>query len=181
MKNIGVIFANGFEEIEGITIVDVLRRAGLICQMVGLNGETSTGAHGIKIVMDTTFDAFKETKFDAIILPGGMPGAENLRDSRKLIEVLKKTNEAGKLIAAICAAPIALAAAELLHGKNVTCYPGFEKQLTGACITGNRIQVDGNIITGNGPGSAMDFSYQILEYLGCSKQAVELREGMLAK
>lgn len=181
MKNIGVIFANGFEEIEGLTIVDILRRAGLICQMVGLSGETATGAHGIKVVMDCTFDAFKDTKYDAIILPGGMPGAENLRDSRKLLESLKKASEADKLIAAICAAPIALAAADILHGKNVTCYPGFESQLTGACYTASRVQVDGNIITANGPGSAMDFSYQILEYLGCSKQAVELREGMLAK
>ncbi len=181
MKKIGVVFANGFEEIEAVTVVDILRRAGLPCQMVGLSGERITGAHGIEFVMDCTFEQFKDSNYDAIILPGGMPGADNLKESRKLLENLKHSNEAGKLIAAICAAPIVLAASGILHGINVTCYPGFEKQLEGACHIPNRVTVDGNIITANGPGSAMDFSYQILEYLGYSKEAVELRRGMLAK
>lgn len=181
MINVGVVFANGFEEIEGLTIVDILRRANIPCQIVGLNNESITGAHGIRIYTDLLFEQFRATKFDAIILPGGMPGASNLKDHHKLLECLKGANEQGKLIAAICAAPIVLAAAGILHGKKVTCYPGFEKQLDGACHIESRVQIDGNIITANGPGSAMDFSYQILEYLGYSKEAVALRQAMLAK
>ncbi len=182
MKNVAVVFANGLEEIEGITIVDIMRRAGVLCQIVGLNNDTVTGAHGISIKTDAILEDLNGNgHLDAIILPGGMPGSSNLKDNRKLIELLKKVDNAGGIVAAICAAPIALHEAGLLHGKNYTCYPGFEKEIEGGCFTGKRVEIDGNIITGNGPGSAMDFSYSLLDALGFSKQAVELKEGMLAK
>lgn len=182
MKNVAVIFANGFEEIEGITIVDIMRRAGVLCQTVGLISDTVTGAHGVSIKVDSTIGEINGNgSIDAVILPGGMPGSTNLKDNRKLIEYLKKVDNDGGIIAAICAAPIALAEAELLNGKNYTCYPGFENEIQHGCFTGKRVEIDGNIITGNGPGSAMDFSYALLDALGFSKKSVELREGMLAK
>ncbi|MCK5883888.1 MAG: DJ-1/PfpI family protein [Bacteriovoracaceae bacterium] len=182
MKNVVVMFANGFEEIEGITIVDIMRRAGVLCQTVGISSDAATGAHGVCIKLDATLSELnKNGKIDAVILPGGMPGATNLKENRKLIEYLKTVNNEGGIIAAICAAPIALDAADLLHGKNYTCYPGFEKEIKSGRFTSKRVVVDGNIITSNGPGSAMDFSYALLDSLGLSRQSVELREGMLAK
>lgn len=174
MTKVLTILAEGFEETEAIIPVDVLRRLNVEVVTAGLTGEKITGAHNVAWEADTVLENTDITEFDAVILPGGMPGSANLRESDKVMEVLKKASEGGKLLCAICAAPIALGRAGLIKGKKVTAYPGFEKQLEGAEYTGNLVEKDGNVITGKGPGAAFKFAYTIAGALGLEKEAAEL-------
>lgn len=179
MKKVVVIFADGFEETEGVSIVDVLRRAGLDVSMVGLDAVVVTGAHGIELSMDCTIDSITPNELDALVLPGGMPGAKNLADSRVVVDIIRSVHERGKHVAAICAAPIALAAAGIIDSRKVTCYPGFEQQLGNILHTAARVQVDGNIVTGAGPGAALEFAVTLVSELGDPDTAAELRKAML--
>ncbi|MBQ2748124.1 MAG: DJ-1/PfpI family protein [Firmicutes bacterium] len=162
-----VFLAEGFEEMEAITPVDVLRRVDIPAYLVStIPGEkTVTGAHGIKITADLCFE---EADFDAcnmIILPGGLPGATNLGAHEELCGKIKAFaaagEEGGKYVAAICAAPMVLGALGVLEGKMATIYPGMEEELKGAIPMKNRVVVDGNIITSKGPGTAMEFAVEI--------------------
>lgn len=169
MKKIAVLFANGTEEIEGITPVDVLRRAGATCDVVSVSGEYPVGSHGITIKAEILIENIDGDSYDAVVIPGGMPGAVNISSNFFAVRFIKKMVDSGKLVCAICASPaVVLARHDLLHGKKATCYPAedfissikFDGEYTGASV-----ERDGNLITANGPKSAMDFSIEIVKAL----------------
>lgn len=175
MPKVAVILANGFEEIEALTVVDVLRRANITCHMVGFE-DTVTGSHAIQVQADRVFDG-NLSEYDMIVLPGGMPGSSHLRDNEQLITELQKFEKIGKKVAAICAAPIALNQAGLLEGRNFTCYDGVQEQIADGHYSKETVVVDGNVITSRGPATALAFAYHLVETLG--GDAESLRNGML--
>lgn len=175
MKKIAVIFKDGYEEVEALTPVDILRRANVQVDMIGMDSQQVKSSHQIVISMDKLFDE-SIYEYDGIILPGGLPGSTNLRDDQRVIDLIKNFDESKKLVAAICAGPIALAKAGVLKDRVCTCSPGFEDQLTGANYQEAIVQVDGHIVTGKGPAAALEFGYTILEYLGYD--STSLRQGM---
>ena len=160
-----LFLATGFEEIEALTTLDILRRCGLEVKTVSITGtRLIQGAHGIPVMADCLFRRKDMEECDAVILPGGMPGAKNLMACESLNRAIAAFHEKGGLIAAICAAPMILGGLNLLVGKNVTCYPGFEEYLTGANCTTELVVEDGNIITGRGPGAAVEFAFTIARH-----------------
>ena len=172
--------ANGTEEIEALTVVDVLRRAGVDIKTVSINDtEEVVMSHGTKMTCDLAFADADLSDADMLLLPGGLPGAYNLNDHEGLREALVKHAKAGKKYGAICAAPLVLGGLGLLEGKKATCYPGFEDQMIGATYTADVYTVDGNVITGCGPAATLPYSYAILEMFGLSQEADALREGMM--
>ena len=170
MKKVATILANGFEEIEALTIVDVLRRAGIDCDLVGME-ETVTGSHQITVEVDRLWNG-DLSDYDGIFLPGGMPGAANLRDNPELIAALQEESRKGKIISAICAAPIVLARAGLL--KN---YDGFEEEIQDGHYQKETVVKDGNLLTSRGPSTALALAYTLVEQFGGDAQS--LRQGML--
>lgn len=175
MAKVAVIFAPGFEEIEALTVVDVLRRAQIQVDMVGW-ANSVRGSHAITVEMDQVWP-LSLAPYDAVVLPGGMPGAATLRDQEDLVHALNKHHQEGKLVAAICAAPIALAQAGILADKTYTCYDGFEQQITDGHYVKESVVVDDRVITSRGPASAMAFAYELVDQLGGNAQA--LRQAML--
>lgn len=171
-----LFLADGFEEIEALATVDILRRGGVDILTVGTSGDEIEGAHGIRIKADISIDLVEPDKMEGMILPGGIPGTPNLEKNDKVQALLDFSMQNGLWICAICAAPSILGKKGFLNGKKATCYPGFEETLTGAKI-GEGVCVDGNIITGQGAGKSLDFAFAILDALG--KNADELRKGML--
>lgn len=166
MKKIAIFFAEGYEEIEALTVVDLCRRAGILVDMVSVTDSLQvTGAHGIPVVMDKMLAEVEFDTLDMLVLPGGMPGTRNLEQVPLLMEQVKAFAAAGKYIAAICAAPSVFGHLGLLAGKNACCYPGFEEELTGANVMFHPCEADGNIITSRGMGCAIDFSLKIIEKL----------------
>lgn len=165
MSKIGVFMAEGCEEIEGLTVVDVARRAGLEIEMISVSGEREVkGSHGIVFHADTVIDQADFGGFDGIVLPGGMPGTLNLGESETVNRVIKEFAESGRLVAAICAAPSVLGQAGILEGKKATCHPGFEEKLTGADCKEEPVVVDSNVITSRGMGTAIPFALEIVRY-----------------
>jgi len=182
MKKVFIHFANGFEEVEAITPVDVFRRAGFEVTTVSVTGKKEvTSTRGIVVLADALFQEVDYTGADLVVLPGGQPGSDNLNRHEGLIKQIRLLHEKGRLIAAICAAPRVLASAGILKGKRVTCYPGTDELLTGATVTGNMVEVDGNIITGKGPGAAMKFSLTLVELLAGKSKADELKKAMFVE
>ncbi|MBQ7032804.1 MAG: DJ-1/PfpI family protein [Clostridia bacterium] len=171
-----LFLADGFEEIEALATVDILRRADIPVLTVAVTGQTVSGAHGIQVEADIPLENVEPDKMRGMILPGGIPGTPNLEASDGVMQLLDFAAENGLLIAAICAAPSILGKKGLLSGKKATCYPGFEKYLAGA-VLGDKICVDGNIITGQAAGVAADFAFAIIESAG--KDAKAVRESML--
>ena len=164
---IAVIFASGTEEIEGITPVDVLKRAGVDCRIVTVGEQTIVGSHGIKIQGDMLTSELDINDFDGIVIPGGMPGAKNIANDKSVGKALLIANAQNKMVASICASPaVVLAKLGILNGKKATCYPAEDFIQKLDCYTAKNVEVDGNIITANGPKSAMEFSLKICEYLG---------------
>ncbi|MEZ5105926.1 MAG: DJ-1/PfpI family protein [Draconibacterium sp.] len=181
MENIAVFLANGFEEIEAVSIIDVLRRANLEVTIISITGKTEVkGSHNIVINADLLFEDVNFNKVDMIVLPGGMPGAKNLNNHEGLKKQIIQFNQAGKPLAAICAAPLVYGQLGILKGKKATCFPGFEDYLMNANITNSKTQVDGNIITGKGAGVAIDFALKIVEMLRGKDIAQELAQRMIA-
>ena len=179
MKSIAILFIDGFEEIEGITIADVLRRADFNTLLVGVEKKTVTGSHGITLTMDKLLKDVSKDDLDAVVLPGGMPGAARLAENSAVTELLKAVSTQKKKVGAICAAPIALHSAGLLNNKKVTCYPSFEPHLVNSICTGESVTIDGHIITGQGPGAALEFSLSLVEFFGKPEKSRELRKAML--
>lgn len=173
--SLAIILAPGFEEIEALTVVDVLRRAEIGIDMVGFE-EVVSGAHEISVQSDKLLADVDLQTYEGIILPGGLPGAEHLRDHPQVIAGLQELHEKGKLVAAICAAPIALAEAGLLIDINYTCFPGFEEDIAEGQHQDSLVTQANNIITSRGPATALEFAYTIVDYLGGDSS--ELREGM---
>ena len=167
MANILVPLAEGFEELEAITLIDLLRRAGFSVVTAGLDDQPVRASRGNVIIPDSSIARVKDQDFDLIVLPGGLPGADNLRNDAQLQALLQRQNDAGKMIGAICAAPKALASAGVLQGKKITCYPGALDQVDSSSfdITPERVQIDGNVVTSRGPGTAMDFALELIELL----------------
>ncbi|MBN2193739.1 MAG: DJ-1/PfpI family protein [Polyangiaceae bacterium] len=179
MAKVAVLIADGFEEIEAVTIIDVLRRAGLDVTVAGLGGDTVLGAHGIRIHVDTPVDRLSAAEFDAVVLPGGHRNAEQLRDDARVQTLVRAAADSDKFVAAICAAPIALERAGVLEGKQATCYPGYE--LPSAEYSNDRVVEDGRLVTSRGPGTAMEFSLALVRRLVGHAKATDLRQGMLVK
>lgn len=166
-----VFLAKGFEELEALAPVDVLRRAGVTVKTVGVTGKRVSGSHGISVNCDITVNEATFDELDGIILPGGLPGTTNLEADETVQRFIDYAAENGKIIGAICAAPMILGHKGLLQGKNAVCYTGFEKELTGAHVLDRPAVRDGNIVTGWGAGGAMDFA---LLYLAAISDNEEL-------
>ncbi len=177
-----LFLADGFEEIEALYTLDVLRRAEIDVLSVGVPAKTATGSHKIPVVCDITVDELPfDDNFDMIILPGGLPGAANLDNDKSVNRYIEIAVEKGKYIAAICAAPYILGKRGLLKGKKATCFPGFEKYLEGAEIVDKGAVKDGNIITGRAMGSAHTFALTILEALNGRGCASEMKKKIILK
>jgi len=179
MKKVFIHLANGFEEVEAITPVDVLRRAGCEVTLVSVTGKREvTSARGLAVQSDRLFEDMDYSQADVILFPGGQPGSDNLTRHEGLKKLIPEFHRQGKMIAAICAAPMVLANAGILQGKKVTCYPGTESMLKGAICTSNVVEIDGNIITGKAPGAAMKFSLALAEQLFGQSKVNELKKAM---
>lgn len=179
MGTVYVFFADGFEEVEAFTAVDVMRRAGLNVEMVTVTpDEIVTGAHDVPVLCDKNIANCDFFDADMVVLPGGMPGAATLDKCDDLRKLILRFAQENRPIAAICAAPMVLGKLGLLKGKKATCYPGFEQFLEGAECTGALVERDGNIITGKGPGAAMAFALAAVECLTGKEKAKELKEAM---
>lgn len=177
-----LFLAEGFEEIEALTVVDLLRRAQIDIKTVSITGAKKvTGSHNIAVEADTLFENEKFEQVDMLVLPGGMPGTKHLGEHDGLVQLLKDNFKENKKIAAICAAPSVLGMNGLLEGKKATCYPGFEDKLVGAVYTGKGAEEDGNIITGKGMGTAIDFSLKIIEKLKDKAQADKIADSICYK
>jgi 4-methyl-5(b-hydroxyethyl)-thiazole monophosphate biosynthesis len=182
MKKAFVYFADGFEEIEAITIIDVLRRAEIPTLMVSITGKKEvTGAHDVKMSTDALFEEVDVAEAEILILPGGLPGADHLNAHAGLKDQLKSFHGQGKNVAAICAAPQVLGGLNILKDEKAVCYPGFEEKLTGAEVSYDPALKSGNIITGRGPGAALDFALLIVEELKGKELADNLARGMLVQ
>lgn len=180
MKDLLVVYANGLEEVEALTVVDFARRAGLEVLTVSIYGEREVrGANGISILADALFDEVNADDFRAIYLPGGLPGAENLRDKDELVMTLQHFAKEGKLVSAICAAPVALDRGELLTEGRFTCYPGYEEHIKTKGRLDEIVVKEGNIITGMGPALAMDMAFAIIEELAGKEAKESVMEGTL--
>lgn len=173
-----ILLAEGFEEAEAVVPADILRRLEIEALLVGVGAKTVRGAHGIEITADKTLNRVMDVLPDALILPGGMPGAKNLDANPKVRELLLKTAQAGGIIAAICAAPMVPGRLGLLQGRRAVCYPGFEEHLTGALPTDSPVVRDGQFITGKGPGAACDFGFEIGAALTDDVSAAFVRRAM---
>ena len=179
---IHVLLATGYEEIEAVTTIDILRRCGLPVQTCSVTGTRLIhGAHNLPVMADALFRKSTIEEGDCIVLPGGMPGTNNLWASESLKKALVALNEKGILIAAICAAPMILGKLGILNGKNATCYPGFEEHLLGASVSSNLVVEDGNIITGRGPGAATEFAFAIASRYVSAQEIAQVRLGMILK
>ena len=173
-----LFLANGFEECEAITPLDILRRANVEVKTVGIGSNVITGSHNITINCDTVNKDLSFDNLEAIILPGGIPGTPNLEKDRTVQQAIDYSQENGLLICAICAAPSILGHKGILNNKNATCYPGFENELIGAKIADEKTVLDGNIITARGAGAASDFGFKILEYLKGKEIAQQIKNAM---
>lgn len=185
MANALILLAEGFEEIEAVTIVDVLRRAEVAVTTAALTAKRVLGAHGIVVEADRLLDDVQADGidagggrgFDALVLPGGMPGSRHLRDDARVKQLIVEQVRAARLVAAICAAPIALEAAGILAGRAATSYPGYD--LPSARYQEERVVVDGKLVTSRGPGTALEFALTLVELLVSPECARQLREGMI--
>ena len=180
MEKIVVFLANGFEEIEAIAPIDILRRAELDVVTVSISdSKTVTGAHGIKVEADQLFTETTFGENDYYVLPGGYDGMLNLSAHQGVNELLKKQHSEGKKLAAICASPSVLGKLGILEGKEAICYPGFEGKLTGAVISKKSVVEDGNVITGKGPGVAVQFALKIVESLKGKETASQVSDSLM--
>lgn len=177
-----VPLADGFEEIEAVTIIDVLRRADIPVVVAGVSsGSSVRGAHGLELGVDMALAAVSVADIAMVALPGGMPGSVNLAESDEVQGLLRRVWDAGRHVAAICAAPLALQAAGILKGRRTTGHPSVRAQLTDGVYTGARVERDGRLITGTGPGTALEFALALVSALGKPDVAAQLHEAMLVR
>ena len=175
-----LFLADGFEEIEAITVVDIVRRADIDIKLISISGAlTMTGAHNIVIEADELFENIDFSTGQMLILPGGMPGSNNLRDFKPLCDLILEYNNQNKYIAAICAAPFIFGQLNILEGKKATCYPGFESELKGSILSTDNVVINNNIITSRGPATASDFAFEIVKLLTNNDIETSVAKGML--
>lgn len=182
MAKVFIFLAEGFEEIEALTVVDLLRRATIEITMVSVTGSLEVkGAHNIKVMSDTLFEDAYFVDADLLVLPGGMLGTAYLMEHEGLDYLLKEFHSQNKNIAAICAAPSVLGSKGFLEGKRATCYPGFESKLTGSIVVNQDVVEDGNVITSKGLGTAIDFSLSIINKLIDNSTAKRIADSIMYK
>lgn len=174
-----VLLADGFEEIEALTPVDMLRRAGLNVKTCGITSKIAIGAHGISVICDILPHEAELDKVSMLILPGGMPGATNLDESEFVSLAIDTVNKNGGRLAAICAAPLVLGRRGLLEGKRAVCYPGFESELRGATVCNDKVVTDANITTAKGMGAALEFSKELISLLVDRDKSLELSRAIM--
>ena len=180
MSKIGIFMADGCEEIEGLTVVDIARRAGIEIEMISIMEERGvTSSHNVRFWTDTTKEEADFGKYDGIVLPGGMPGTTRLGADETVNSVIREYAAAGKMVAAICAAPSVLGQAGILEGKNATCHPGFEDKLLGSNWKEVPVVVDGNIITSRGMGTAIPFALEIVRYFLDDEAVEKVKKGLV--
>lgn len=179
MSKIYLFLADGFEPVEALAPVDVMRRAGINVVTVSIMGRTTVeAAHGIKVMADALFEETDFSDADGLVLPGGSLGTENLSACEPLRALVASANAEGKIIAAICAAPMVFGRMGILAGRRATCYPGYESELTGSKYTAAAVEQDENIITACGPAASFEFGFTIVENICGDKAAAVIREQM---
>lgn len=180
MPKVLIPLAQGCEELEAVTIIDLLRRAGIEVVSAGLDNQPVKASRGVMLLPDTTLDEALKQDYDMLVLPGGMPGMTNLKNDPRIIALLQKMASAGKFTCAICAAPVVLAEAGLLSGKRATSYPGHLDKLSLPDVTylNDAVVTDGKIITSRGPGTAMDFALKLVETLLGKAKRDEVETGL---
>ncbi|GJL78209.1 MAG: 4-methyl-5(B-hydroxyethyl)-thiazole monophosphate biosynthesis protein [Nitrospinaceae bacterium] len=181
MKKVLVPLAPGFEEIETVTIVDILRRAGARVTLAGTEEGVLQGSRGINLVADSRLNEVDPEEFDLVVLPGGQPGTSNLQKDERVAEILKAMARSGKTIAAICAAPLVLQSAGLLKDKTTTSHPSIKDELKEIQYSEDRVAVDGNLVTSRGPGTAMEFAMKLVEILFDKDRMETVNKGVMAK
>ena len=179
MKKVLLMLADGCETLEALSVKDVCARAGIHCTLCGVTGKNIITAHGIKVEADIEINNVDFNEYDALIIPGGLPGAYNLRDNSIVVENVKKFYKEQRLIGAICAGPIVFNEAGILKGKTATSNPGFKDKIGEVNYKEAPVVVDGNIITSRGPATAIEFALTIIKELGYEKEYKELKEAML--
>lgn len=180
-KKVLVPLAPGFEEIEALAVVDILRRAGAEVVLAGTEAGIITGRNGIKVEPDDSLARAMGAEYDMIVLPGGAVGTENLAGDERVARLVTGFAAAGKLVTAICAAPTVLSAAGLTDGRTVTSHPTVRDRLAGARVSDERVVVDGNLVTSQGPGTAVEFALKLVEMLFGPEKAAEVNSGVLAR
>jgi 4-methyl-5(b-hydroxyethyl)-thiazole monophosphate biosynthesis len=181
MKSVAVLLAPGFEEIEAITVIDVLRRADIQVTVAGLREGEITGSHQITVRPDKTLEEIKPEGFDMVVLPGGLPGTDHLREDPRVIAFVREMAKSGKHTCAICAAPTVLKAAGVTAGKAVTSHPVVAEDLKGPGYREDRVVVDGLVVTSRGAGTAMEFALELVRILAGPDKARVLAEMMVAR
>ncbi len=180
MAKLSVFFAQGYEEVEALTVVDICRRAGIEVVMVSIDGaDIVESSHGVSVRMDAGLDEIDFDSLDMLVLPGGMPGTANLEACAKLMEELDRFYKEGKWVAAICAAPRIFGHRGYLKGRRATSFPDMEKDLEGAIVTRGAAEIDGNVITGRGMGCAIPFGLKIVETLLSAEAAQKTAESIV--
>lgn len=180
-KKVLLLLAPGYEELEAVTVVDILRRAGIEVVMAGLEEGPVPSARDVKIVPDALLDEVLDQDFDLIILPGGLDSTERLSKDSRVEELLKKQLEQGRAVGAICAAPTVLERSGLAAGKRLTCHPICQKEINKAVLEKDRVVQDGAIITSQAPGTAMEFAFRLVEFLEGPEKVEEVNKGVLAE
>lgn len=182
MSKLGIFMADGCEEIEGLTVVDMARRAGIEIEMISITGKKEvTSSHAVTFMADVTKENADYESYDGIVLPGGMPGTVHLGEDETVNQVIRDFAAQGKLVAAICAAPSVLGLAGILEGKKATCHPGFEEKLLGATWLEQPVVVDGNVITSRGMGTAIAFATEIIRYFTDDATVEKVHKGLIYK
>ncbi|HEY9098844.1 MAG TPA: DJ-1 family glyoxalase III [Thiobacillus sp.] len=179
MAKVLIPLANGCEEIEAVTLIDLLRRAGIDVVVAGLQPGVVTASRGVRFIPDVTLDEALNSDYDMVALPGGMPGAAHLKNDPRIITLLQKMAAAGKYTAAICAAPMVLAEAGLLEGKQATSYSGFLDAYPGVVLSSAAVVQDGTVLTSRGPGTAMDFALTLIEVLTDAAKREQVEAALL--
>jgi protein deglycase len=181
MKKVLVPIAPGFEEIETVTVVDILRRAGARVTLAGTQDGSLEGSRGIHLIADTLLETVDIDEFDLVVLPGGQPGTSHLQKNERVRVILETMNRNGKLIAAICAAPLVLQSAGFLQGRTTTSHPSVRDGLNEVNYSEDRVVVDGNLITSRGPGTAMEFAMKLVEILFDKDRMETVNKGVMAR
>jgi len=179
MPKVAIILADGFEELEAVAIIDVLRRAGIDVVSAGLKEGPVSSARKVKIIPDASIDEINSNDFDMVVLPGGLPGSDNLNADKRVGDLIRDFNDKGKVTGAICAAPYVLANAGILEGKHATSYPSFKEKLGNVEYEEKPVVTDGNVMTSRGPGTAICFGLAIVERFSGSEKAQQVKESML--